>query len=204
MGNYVFTTSALVDAVTATPRTPTASTTWAAASSPCWSDAARRPCTTSGTTTSRGSDDSDRGYWRDVGTLDSFYDAHMDLISVDPEFSLDNREWPIFTDHADLPTGPYRARLARPRRHRDGVPARPGSTVSGSTVSRSVLSPGAHVHSWAQVDSSVLMHGVQIGRNAIVRNAILDKNVVVHEGAKSGSTWTGTGSGTRSPTTGSW
>jgi glucose-1-phosphate adenylyltransferase len=62
----------------------------------------------------------------------------------------------------------------------------PGSVVSGSTVSRSVLSPGAHLHSWAQVDASVLMHGVQVGRNVIVRNAILAKNVVVPEGAKVG------------------
>src|SRR5215218_7480875 len=62
----------------------------------------------------------------------------------------------------------------------------PGSVVSGSSVSRSVLSPGAHVHSWAQVDASVLMQGVQVGRHAVVRNAILDKDVVVPEGAKIG------------------
>ena len=65
-------------------------------------------------------------------------------------------------------------------------PCLAGVVVSGSTVSRSVLSPGAHVHSWAQVDGSVLMQGVQVGRNAVVRNAILDKDVVVPEGARVG------------------
>ena len=62
----------------------------------------------------------------------------------------------------------------------------PGSVVSGSSVSRSILSPGAHVHSWAQVDASVLMQGVQVGRHAVVRNAILDKNVTVPDGAEIG------------------
>jgi glucose-1-phosphate adenylyltransferase len=62
----------------------------------------------------------------------------------------------------------------------------PGSVVSGSSVSRSILSPGAHVHSWAQVDASVLMQGVKVGRHAVVRNAILDKNVVVPERATIG------------------
>ena len=62
----------------------------------------------------------------------------------------------------------------------------PGSVVSGASVSRSILAPGAHVHSWAQVDAAVLMQGVQVGRNAVVRNAILDKNVVVPEGATIG------------------
>jgi glucose-1-phosphate adenylyltransferase len=128
----------------------------------------------------------ERGYWRDVGTLDSFYDAHMDLISVDPEFSLYNPQWPILTSQDPWPP----ARSVHGSAGRVGMATEsllsPGSVVSGSTVNRSVLSPGAHVHSWAQVDSSVLMQGVQVGRHAVVRNAILDKDVVVPEGARVG------------------
>jgi glucose-1-phosphate adenylyltransferase len=128
----------------------------------------------------------ERGYWRDVGTLDSYYDAHMDLISVDPNFSLHNPQWPVFTDQGSWPP----ARTVHGSAGRAGTAMEtllsPGSVVSGATVSRSILSPGAHVHSWAQVDASVLMQGVQVGRHAIVRNAILDKNVVVPEGARIG------------------
>jgi glucose-1-phosphate adenylyltransferase len=128
----------------------------------------------------------ERGYWRDVGTLDSYYDAHMDLISVDPNFSLHNPQWPVFTDQGSWPP----ARTVHGSAGRAGTAMEsllsPGSVVSGASVSRSILSPGAHVHSWAQVDASVLMHGVQVGRHAIVRNAILDKNVVVPEGARIG------------------
>jgi glucose-1-phosphate adenylyltransferase len=128
----------------------------------------------------------ERGYWRDVGTLDSYYEAHMDLISVDPNFSLYNRLWPIFTDQEPWPP----ARTVHGSAGRVGMAMESllsaGSVVSGSSVTRSILSPGAHVHSWAQVDASVLMQGVQIGRHAVVRNAILDKGVVVPEGAKIG------------------
>ena len=133
-----------------------------------------------------GQHERERGYWRDVGTLDSYYDAHMDLISVDPAFSLYNRQWPVFTDQESWPP----ARTVHGSAGRVGTAMEsllsPGSVVSGATVSRSVLSPGSHVHSWAQVDASVLMQGVQVGRHAIVRNAILDKNVVVPEGARIG------------------
>ena len=128
----------------------------------------------------------ERGYWRDVGTLDSYYDAHMDLISVDPNFSLHNPQWPVFTDQESWPP----ARTVHGSAGRVGTAMESllaaGSVVSGATVSRSILSPGAHVHSWAQVDASVLMQGVQVGRHAVVRNAILDKNVVVPEGARIG------------------
>ena len=133
-----------------------------------------------------GQRDCERGYWRDAGTLDSYYDAHMDLISVDPNFSLHNPQWPVFTDQGSWPP----ARTVHGSAGRAGTAMEsllsPGSVVSGASVSRSVLSPGVHVHSGAQVDASVLMQGVQIGRHAIVRNAILDKNVVVPEGARIG------------------
>ena len=133
-----------------------------------------------------GSTDRDRGYWRDVGTLDSFYDAHMDLISVHPVFNLYNFAWPIYTDQPPWPP----AKFVHGRQERVGRAVgslvSPGSVISGSLVENSVVSPKVRVHSWAHVDGCVLMEGVEIGRHAVVRNAILDKNVVVPEGAEIG------------------
>ncbi len=133
-----------------------------------------------------GTPELERGYWRDVGTLDSYYDAHMDLLSGEPAFSLYNPRWPVYSAQDALPP----ARTVHGSAGRAGMALEcllsPGSVVSGSSVSRSILAPGAHVHSWAQVDASVLMQGVQVGRHAVVRNAILDKNVVVPERATIG------------------
>jgi glucose-1-phosphate adenylyltransferase len=133
-----------------------------------------------------GSEDRDRGYWRDVGTLDSFYDAHMDLISIHPVFNLYNYEWPIYTENRPWPPAKFvhghEERLGRAI----GSIVSPGAVISGSLVENSVVSPNVHVHSWAHVSGSVLMEGVDIGRNAVVRNAILDKNVVVPEGVEIG------------------
>ena len=134
-----------------------------------------------------GSTDRDRGYWRDVGTLDSFYDAHMDLIDVHPVFNLYNFDWPIYTDAAAVAAGEVRARLAasgsaarsaRWSRRARWSPARWWRTRSSRRTSG--CTPGR------TCDGSVLMEGVEIGRHAVVRNAILDKNVVVPEGAEIG------------------
>jgi glucose-1-phosphate adenylyltransferase len=133
-----------------------------------------------------GSTDRDRGYWRDVGTLDSFYDAHMDLVSIHPVFNLYNFDWPIYTDHPPWPP----AKFVHGWQERVGRAVSslisPGVVISGSLVENSVVSPNVKVHSWAHVDGSVLMEGVDIGRHAVVRNAILDKNVMIPEGMEIG------------------
>ncbi len=133
-----------------------------------------------------GSHDRDRGYWRDVGTLDSFYDANMDLISVHPVFNLYNRDWPIYTAQEPWPPAKFvhndKGRVGRAI----GSMVSSGAVVSGGLVEDSVLSPGVVVHSYAHVERSVLMDGVHVGRNAVVRNAILDKGVMVPEGARIG------------------
>ena len=133
-----------------------------------------------------GATDRDRGYWRDVGTLRSFYDAHMDVVSPLPVFNLYNAEWPIFTDYGPQPP----VKLAKGA---DGtVPAAeesllsPGVVVSGGAVRRSVLSPAVRVEQGAVVEDSVLMDHVLIGEGAVVRNAILDKAVHVPPGAQLG------------------
>lgn len=128
----------------------------------------------------------ERGYWRDVGTLDSYFDATMDLLAVDPTFSLYNQEWPIYTANTPLPPAktvheePGRTGVALNSLLSDGV------IISGATVRRSVLSPLVRVNSYAEVQDAVLLDGVRIGRGAVVRRAIVDKNVEVPEGAQIG------------------
>jgi glucose-1-phosphate adenylyltransferase len=134
-----------------------------------------------------GTTDRDRGYWRDVGTLDAYYDAHMDLISVNPVFNLYNRRWPILTWHQPLPPAKFvfEERDGRTGHALDSMVSA-GVVVSGGTVRRSILSPGIRVHSRSLVEGSVLMHDVDVGRGAVVRNAIVDKNVAIPEGAQIG------------------
>jgi glucose-1-phosphate adenylyltransferase len=130
--------------------------------------------------------DRDRGYWRDVGTLDAYYDAHMDLISVHPVFNLYNYQWPILTWHEPLPPAKFVFEDKERTGHALDSMVCAGVVVSGGTVRRSVLSPGARVHTGALVEGSVIMHGVDVGRHAVVRNAIVDKNVQIPAGARVG------------------
>jgi glucose-1-phosphate adenylyltransferase len=133
-----------------------------------------------------GATDRDCGYWRDVGTLDSYYDAHMDLVSVHPVFNLYNRQWPILTTSPGYPPAKFVfEEQGRTGQAIDSLVSQ-GVIVAGGTVRRSVLSPGVRVHSGSDISGSVLLHNVDIGRGAVVRNAILDKNVVVAPGAEIG------------------
>ncbi|WP_322752815.1 glucose-1-phosphate adenylyltransferase [Frankia sp. Cas3] len=133
-----------------------------------------------------GASERDRGYWRDVGTLDSYFDAHMDLCAFDPVFNLYNRHWPILTNVPSLPP----AKFVHEEPGRTGMALNSvvsnGVIISGGLVRRSVLSPGVRVNSWAQVENAVILDNTVIGRHAVVLNAILDKNVVVPEGGQVG------------------
>jgi glucose-1-phosphate adenylyltransferase len=133
-----------------------------------------------------GAMDRDRAYWRDVGTLDSYWEAHMDLVSVHPVFNLYNYEWPIYTDNGPLPP----AKLVSGMRGRSAAAHNsalsPGVIISGSMVTNSVLSPRVHVHSGTTVDDSVVMDRTEICRHATIRGAIIDKDVYVPEGAAIG------------------
>jgi glucose-1-phosphate adenylyltransferase len=133
-----------------------------------------------------GSTDRDHGYWRDVGTIDSYYDAQMDLISIHPVFNLYNYEWPIYTNQGNYPPAKFvhgsKGRVGDA--HNSAVS--PGVVISGGHVSNSVLSPGVHIHSYASVTDSVLLDFVQVGANATIHRAIIDKFVVVPEGVSIG------------------
>ncbi|MCM3906681.1 glucose-1-phosphate adenylyltransferase [Trueperella bernardiae] len=133
-----------------------------------------------------GSTERDRNYWRDVGTIDMFHEANMDLISVNPIFNLYNDKWPLYTGYTGLPPAKFvyghRERLGHAL---DSIIA-PGVIISGGEVLGSVLSPHVRVNSWSSVRDSVLFDGVNVGRNATVVGAILDKYVQVDEGAQVG------------------
>jgi glucose-1-phosphate adenylyltransferase len=186
MGNYIFTTSALCEALAIDAKDTTSKHDMGGNIIPMLVERGEAGVYDFRDNHVPGSTDRDRGYWRDVGALDQFYDAHMDLISIHPVFNLYNFEWPIYTDYAPWPPAKFvhgwQERVGRAV----GSMVSPGVVISGSLVENSIVSPNVTVHSWAHVDGSVLMEGVDVGRHAVVRNAILDKNVVVPEGAEIG------------------
>jgi len=130
-----------------------------------------------------GAEPRDFAYWRDVGTLDSYFEAHMDLCAVHPVFNLYNAEWPILTQVPSQPPAKFVHDTGdRVGRAINSIISN-GVIVSGGLVRDSVLSPGVRVDSWARVERAVLLHNTRVSRHAVVQNAILDKNVVVPEGA---------------------
>jgi glucose-1-phosphate adenylyltransferase len=133
-----------------------------------------------------GAEPRDAGYWREVGTIDSYFDAHMDLCAVRPVFNLYNRRWPILTHVPPWPPAKFvHDEDGRLGRAIDSVVSN-GVIVSGGLVRDSVLSPGVRVDSSSRVNRAVILHYAQVSRCAVVENAILDKNVVVQEGATVG------------------
>ena len=133
-----------------------------------------------------GSTDRDRFYWRDVGTIDSFFDAHQDLISALPVFNLYNQAWPIFSAQLNSPPAKF-VRDARGALGEviDSIVSL-GCVVSGAHLERSVLGTWASVASGATVTDAVIFERSTIGEGAVVRRAILDKEVVVRPGATVG------------------
>jgi glucose-1-phosphate adenylyltransferase len=180
MGNYVFDADALVEAVTRDAADPDSKHDMGGDIVPAFVDSGQAAVYDYRDNQVPGSTERDRGYWRDVGTLRSYYDAHVDVVSPLPVFNLYNYDWPIYTSHGPYPP----AKVVHSRV--DEVLLSPGVVVSGGSVARSVLSPGVYVSPDAEVFGSVLMNDVQIGEGAIVRNAILDKNVVIPPGARVG------------------
>jgi glucose-1-phosphate adenylyltransferase len=123
-------------------------------------------------------------YWRDIGTLDAYFDANMDLCHVAPEFNLYDPEWPLRTYQPQAPPAKFVFAEAGQRCGQaiDSVIS-PGCIVSGSTVAGSVLCPNVRVHSFGQIEQCILMPGVRVGRHARIRRAIVDRDVVVPRGA---------------------
>jgi len=181
MGNYVFTTDALVDCLAEDADDPSSRHDMGGNIVPAFVDAGDAQVYDFTANTVPGSTEKDRNYWRDVGTIDAYHEAHMDLVSVDPVFNLYNDEWPIWTNQAQKPG----AKFVLDGRARDSIVSA-GCIISGGYVEDSVLSPSVRIDQGADVDESVLLTQVQVGAGAVIRRAILDKNVVVLPGTKIG------------------
>jgi glucose-1-phosphate adenylyltransferase len=123
-------------------------------------------------------------YWRDIGTLDAYFEANMDLCQVNPEFNLYDPEWPLRTYQPQAPPAKFVFAEAGRRcgQALDSVIS-PGCIVSGSTINGSVLCPNVRVHSFSQIEQCILMPGVRVGRHARIRRAIIDRDVLIPRGA---------------------
>jgi glucose-1-phosphate adenylyltransferase len=186
MGNYVFTTSALIEAVTADAEDQSSKHDMGGSIVPMLVARGQAQVYDFSKNVVPGETERDKGYWRDVGTIDAFYDAHMDLISISPIFNLYNREWPILTWPEPLPPAKFVFDDEERRGQALDSMVCAGVVISGATARRSVLSPGVHLHTGALVEDSVLFQDVDVGREAVVRRAIVDKNVRISPGARIG------------------
>jgi glucose-1-phosphate adenylyltransferase len=122
-------------------------------------------------------------YWRDVGTLDAYYEASMDLVQVDPVFNLYDPEWPLRTYQPQFPPAKFVFSQEGRRGHAMDSIVSMGCIVSGSELQRSILSPGVRVHSFCDVQDSILMANAVVNRHSRVRRAIIDRDVVVPRGS---------------------
>ena len=184
MGNYAFTTRTLINAVTVDASDDSSAHDLGGSIVPRLVKDGNAAVYDFTTNEVPGASDADRGYWRDVGELDAYYDAHMDLISPVPAFNLYNTEWPIYSWHQPLPP----AKIVvddRPGEALDSLLSA-GVIVAGGTARMSVLGPEVRIERGALVEASVLLDEVWVGSGAVVRNAILDKNVRIAPGARIG------------------
>jgi len=186
MGNYVFTADALREAVTLDAADEDSKHDVGGNLIPMLVERGKAEVYDFSANDVPGSTEVERGYWRDVGTIDAFWEAHMDLISVEPEFNLYNQEWPIYTWQPPLPPAKFVFADRERTGHALDSMVCAGVVVSGGEVRHSVVSPEVFVHSWSQIEDSVLFPGVEVGRHAVVKRAIVDKNVRIEAGAQIG------------------
>jgi glucose-1-phosphate adenylyltransferase len=123
-------------------------------------------------------------YWRDIGTLDAYFEANMDLVQVNPDFNLYDPEWPLRTHQPQAPPAKFvfAEEGQRCGQALDSIIS-PGCIVSGSRITGSILCPNVRVHSFCHIDQSILMPGVRVGRHARIRRAIIDRDVFIPRGA---------------------
>jgi glucose-1-phosphate adenylyltransferase len=129
-------------------------------------------------------------YWRDVGTLDAYFEANMDLIAVDPELNMYDQRWPIRTYQPNYPPPKFvfsdkESDFERCGRATDSIVCQ-GSIVSGGQVERSILGPNVRINSYAHVEDSIVYEGVDVGRHCRIRRAIIDKGIRIPPGARIG------------------
>jgi len=185
MGLYVFNTEYLLDLVEADARNDSSSHDIGGDLIPAAVSAGEAHVYDFADNVVPGSLDRDRGYWRDVGTIDSYFDAHMDLVHPEPVFNLYNMEWPVYTITRTLAPAKIVAEGGQGSRVKDTIFSK-GVIISGSKVSDTVLGPAVHIEGNSRVDRSILMRGVRVGAGSVIRNAIIDKSVMVPPGTEIG------------------
>jgi glucose-1-phosphate adenylyltransferase len=129
-----------------------------------------------------GMESNERGYWKDVGTIESYYEANMDLVSPSPQLNLYNYRWPILTNQGNLP--PAKTVLDEEGRRGQNIDSLVcgGCITSGALVRRSIVGPCTRVNSFSLVEDSILFENVDIGRHARIKRAIIDENISIQEG----------------------
>ncbi|KHK95281.1 glucose-1-phosphate adenylyltransferase [Microbacterium mangrovi] len=186
MGNYIFDTDALIEAVTSDGEVPTSNHDMGGDIIPYFVDRGEAGVYDFKRNEVPGSNDRDRDYWRDVGTIESYFDAHQDLISTLPIFNLYNSDWPIHSQALNSPPAKFvRDRVGRIGNAIDSIVSL-GSVLSGTHLERSVVGPWTLAGGGATITDSVLFDNVRVGVGARVHKAILDKNVVLDDGATVG------------------
>ena len=179
MGNYVFDADVLIDAVTRDNDREGSKHDMGGDIVPAFVSEGRGYVYDFKDNVIPGATERDQAYWRDVGTMDSYWEAHMDLVSIHPVFNLYNYDWPIYTDYGPYPPAKLVHGAAGKFGEAHNSAVSPGVVISGATVTNSVLSPRCHIHSGTTIDDSVLLDGVEVGRGCVIRRAIIDKGVVV-------------------------
>jgi glucose-1-phosphate adenylyltransferase len=185
MGNYVFDTKTLIDIVTPTGNDGQY-TDIGGHIIPALTAQGTAHVYDFSTNNVPGQDDREKGYWRDVGTIDSYYDANMDLLAPVPVFNLYNGAWPVFTSHESQPPAKISRGAGGEPSFVDGSLLCAGSIVSGAHVERSIISPDVLVHHDAHVTDSIVCPGVTVMPGARVNRCIIDKNVVIPAGIRIG------------------
>lgn len=177
MGNYVFDTQTLIDIVTPNEEEPLVD--MGGDVIPALTRQGVAQVYDFSTNVIPGQDERENGYWRDVGTIDAYYEANMDLIAPVPIFNLYNERWPVYTYRKALPPAKVSRGVGGEPAFVDGSLLCQGSIVSGSHVERSIISPRVFIDHDAHVTDSIIMEGVHIGAGARLNRCIVDKNVVI-------------------------
>jgi glucose-1-phosphate adenylyltransferase len=188
MGNYLFTTDALVQEIVRDAGDPTSAHDFGKSIVTAMYARQRVYVYDFAKNEVPGQGEKERGYWRDVGSLDAYFQANMDLVAVDPIFSLYNDEWPIYTIHHNFPPAKFvfaNEPEGRVGRATDSLVSE-GCIISGSSVHHSILSPRVRVNSFTRVEESIVFEDVNIGRHCRIRRAIIDKHVDVPAGTTIG------------------
>jgi glucose-1-phosphate adenylyltransferase len=181
MGNYLFTTDALVQEIVRDAGDPNSAHDFGKSIVSSMHQRKRVYVYDFATNRVPGQSDKERGYWRDVGSLDAYYQANMDLVDVDPIFSLYNDRWPIYTVQHNFP--PVKFVFNNVKENRVGIATdclvSEGCIISGGHVHHSILSPKVRVNSYAYLEDAIVFENVNIGRHCRIRRAIIDKHVEI-------------------------